>query len=79
MSKVRKHDEEMHSSHSPAMFVAATIVDTTWRMFVPTIGLLLVGKSIDDNYATKPFGIAIGIVLGSIIAAILVYRQLNNK
>lgn len=79
MSKVHKHDESKLSSDSPAMSVASTIADTTWRMFVPTIGLLLLGRMFDTAYDTKPLGMAIGTVIGAVIAGILIIRQLNNK
>ena len=79
MSKVHKSDNAPVSPPSPNASIATTIADTTWRMFVPTIGLLLIGRAIDDTYATKPLGMAVGIVLGAIIAGILVVRQLNNK
>ena len=79
MSKVHNQDDQHTSSPSPAVSIATTIADTTWRMFVPTIGLLLIGRAVDDEFGVKPLGMILGIVAGSIIAAILVMRQLNNK
>lgn len=79
MSKVHKSDDTTLASRSPVVSIVTTIGDTTWRMFLPTIGLLLVGRAIDDEYSVKPLGMVLGIVIGSIIAAILVMRQLNNK
>lgn len=79
MSKVHKSDDTTAPSRSPAISIVTTIGDTTWRMFVPTIGLLLIGRAVDDEFGIKPLGVILGIVAGSIIAAILVMRQLNNK
>lgn len=79
MSKVHKSDDTTVPSRSPVTSIVTTIGDTTWRMFVPTIGLLLIGRAVDDEFGIKPLGMILGIVAGSIIAAILVMRQLNNK
>lgn len=55
-----------------------TMADTTWRMFVPSVGLTLLGAWLDGQFGTKPgltFG---GIVLGFAGAALLVYLQLRG-
>lgn len=55
-----------------------TMADTTWRMFVPSVGLTLLGARLDGQFGTKPgltFG---GIVLGFASAALLVYLQLRG-
>lgn len=54
-----------------------TIADTTWRMFVPIIGLMLLGDLVDQHFETKPLFALIGVVLGSIIAGWLVIKQLR--
>lgn len=58
--------------------IAVEMADTTWRMFVPTIGLLLLGRALDARYGTKPWGMVAGIILGTIIATMLVKRQLTR-
>ncbi len=45
-------------------------------MFVPTIGLTIIGVVIDTHYGTKPWATILGIVLGAGLAALLVRRQL---
>lgn len=50
--------------------------DTTWRMFVPTIGLTVLGLVVDNHYPTKPWATVVGIVFGAALAAWLVRRQL---
>lgn len=59
-------------------YVIATMADTTWRMFVPTIGLLLLGLQFDQANHTLPWGTLIGLAIGSIIAGLLIRQQLNT-
>ncbi len=56
--------------------VILDMADTTWRMFVPTVGLLLVGRWFDTRYGFKPWLMLVGFSLGSLIAAMLIKRQL---
>jgi hypothetical protein len=51
--------------------------DTTWRMFVPIIGIALLGVWADNTFATKPWMTAIGVTIGVVIAAVLVRQQLQ--
>jgi hypothetical protein len=72
---------EPHTERSTG--VAASIIidmtDTTWRMFIPTIGLLMLGRMLDSHFTTKPWLMIGGIVLGSVIAGLLVKRQLARR
>lgn len=60
------------------ILLLGTIGDTTWRMFVPTIGLTVAGVYADKSFGTKPWLSAIGVVLGAVIAGLLVKRQLQK-
>ena len=60
------------------ILLLGTIGDTTWRMFVPTIGLTVAGVYADKALGTKPWLTTIGIVLGVIIAGLLVKRLLQE-
>lgn len=62
-----------------ALYLLATMADTTWRMFVPVVGTLLVGRQIDRAYQTRPLAMIIGTILGVLITAVLIKRQLNRK
>ncbi|MFZ1258299.1 MAG: AtpZ/AtpI family protein [Candidatus Saccharimonas sp.] len=64
---------------SPTVTLMLSMADTTWRMFVPTIGLLLLGRLADESWHIKPFGMIAGIVIGSLIAAWLVKQQLQKE
>lgn len=55
-----------------------TIADTTWRMFIPTIGFTIAGVSLDNILNTKPWLTIVGIIVGVVIAFILVIRQLSS-
>ncbi|QQS22440.1 hypothetical protein IPM09_02795 [Candidatus Saccharibacteria bacterium] len=60
----------------PASVLILTIADTTWRMFVPTISLILLGNLADDTWHTKPYGLLIGATIGALIAGLLIKQQL---
>ena len=63
---------------SPVVLLLGDLGDTTWRMFVPTVGLLLVGVYVDDHMHTKPWGLLAGITLGTLIAGFLIRKQLRK-
>ena len=65
-------------SRSSALYLIATMADTTWRMFVPTVGLLLVGNWLDEKYHTKPFLMLLGAAVGAGIATYLIKLQLKR-
>ena len=54
-----------------------TIIGTTWRMFVPSIGLMLVGRWADLMLHTKPWLMFVGIIVGLATAAGLIYQQIR--
>lgn len=58
--------------------VLGTIGDTTWRMFVPSIGFTLLGVYLDSIFETKPWLMIVGIVFGAVMAILLVKLQINR-
>ena len=58
--------------------ILGTIGDTTWRMFVPAVGMTLLGVWLDMIFDTKPWLMVAGIVLGVVFAVILVKVQLDR-
>jgi hypothetical protein len=64
--------------HTTVVLLLGTIADTTWRMFVPIIGLTILGVFGDNTYHTKPWLTMSGIVLGVAIASLLVIRQIKK-
>ena len=63
---------------SAAILLLGDIANTTWRMFVPTVGLLLLGVYIDDQFDTKPIALLIGAALGFILAIWLTIKQVKD-
>ncbi len=63
---------------STVLLLLGDIGDTTWRLFVPTIGMTIAGVYLDNQIDTKPWLTIAGIVLGIILAAILVRNQLQK-
>lgn len=55
-----------------------TIGDTTWRMFVPSVGFTLLGVWLDSVFGLKPWLMIVGIILGFAMAVILVKRQVDS-
>lgn len=80
MSKLPSDSEKNGGHDTPpqpgAAYLIMSMMDTTWRMFVPTVGLLLVGNALDEHFGTKPWLLLAGAIAGGAIAAILIKLQL---
>lgn len=63
---------------STVILLLNTIGDTTWRMFVPSIGFTIIGVITDRQLGTKPWLTVVGIVVGSVVAGLLVRRQIKR-
>ena len=79
MGKGPKSDTRSGTENSgdmlPLAFVV-TIADTTWRMFVPSVGFTLLGVWADAEWNTKPWLMVAGIIIGAASAYLLVSRQI---
>ena len=58
------------------MILARTMMGTMWRMFLPTIGLTLLGLWLDNVSGMKMRWLLAGIISGAIISLILVALQI---
>lgn len=58
------------------MILARTMIGTMWRMFLPTIGLTLLGLWLDNVSGMKMRWLLDGIISGAIISVILVALQI---
>ena len=58
------------------MILARTMIGTMWRMFLPTIGLTLLGLWLDNVSGTKMRWLLAGILSGAIISVILIALQI---
>ena len=76
-----QHDDDKQTTPpdtSTVILLLTTIGDTTWRMFVPTIGLTILGLLADKWLHTTPWIMIFGIVAGSYLAYILVKKQMKR-
>lgn len=58
------------------MILARTMIGTMWRMFLPTIGLTLLGLWLDNVSGMKMRWLLAGIISGAIISVILIALQI---
>ena len=58
------------------MILARTMIGTMWQMFLPTIGLTLLGLWLDNVSGMKMRWLLAGIISGAIISVILVVLQI---
>ena len=58
------------------MILARTMIGAMWRMFLPTIGLTLLGLWLDSVSGMKMRWLLAGIISGAIISVILVALQI---
>ncbi len=76
-----QHDDEktpVPPDSSTVILLLTTIGDTTWRMFIPTIGFTILGLLIDKWIGTTPWVMILGIILGTYVAYVLVKRQIKK-
>lgn len=70
-------DHQMPPKQSTVLLLL-TIADTTWRLFIPTIGFTIVGILVDKQLGTKPWIMIAAIALGIATAYLLVRSQIKK-
>jgi hypothetical protein len=80
MSASQTDDEKKPTppNSSTVILLLTTIADTTWRMFIPTVGLTILGLLADKALKTTPWIMIVGIILGAYLAYVLVRRQIKK-
>lgn len=76
-----KKQEKALDANAPkevARMMFRTLISTTVRIFLPVAILFGIGLAVDLNTPTKPWGMAVGVSIGSIVAIILVISQLKS-
>lgn len=58
--------------------VGLLFLDTSTRLFVPSVGGTVLGLWADNSWGTKPWLTLVGVTVGTIIAFLLVYLQLKG-
>jgi len=74
----KKGDAHQLPPKQSTVLLMLTIADTTWRLFIPLVGLTILGLIIDKQMGTTPWVMVGSIVLGAIIAVLLVKMQLKK-
>lgn len=72
------NDDQKTPSEKSSTVVLMTIADTTWRMFVPSIGFTFLGIWLDAKYGTLPWLMFSGIVVGFLVATLAVKLQYDK-
>ena len=70
--------DQNRSKLSAPMLIIATALDTTWRMFAPTLGGTFLGLGIDYWLGIAPIATIVCLILGVITSGVLVIKQLND-
>lgn len=79
MSTSHKSSDEPQVPPKPSQAVILlALVDTTWRMFVPSLGLTFFGLWLDGKWGTAPWIMLAGAILGLLVAAMAVKMQLRK-
>lgn len=77
-SPTKKGDEKSLPPKQSTVLLLLTIADTTWRLFIPTIGFTIIGLLLDKQLGTKPWIMVASIVTGVAIALLLTRSQLKK-
>ena len=80
MAKSLTSDADTSSAPSSTTLnlILGTVADTTWRLFVPTIGGTIIGIWIDSSFDTKPWATIIGVTVGTAASLGLIYLQIRK-
>ncbi|MBP9668047.1 AtpZ/AtpI family protein [Candidatus Saccharibacteria bacterium] len=70
--------EPNRPSRKAVLLLLADMADTTWRMFGPVILFVALGIWADDRYTTGPWLSLAGVLIGSLLAALLIKKQLSR-
>lgn len=80
MSTSPENDDEHRTppEKSTVILLLKDMGDTTWRMFVPTIGGFLAGSWADGYWRTEPWLAILGLLIGIGVTILLVRQQLKG-
>ncbi len=74
----KKAKKSTTPSANDVLVLFGTVADTTWRMFVPTIGGLALGLWADSVFSTSPILAIAGVCIGAIASLGLVFVQVKG-
>lgn len=73
-----KSKKTVTPSANDVLVLFGTVADTTWRMFLPTLGGLALGMWLDSTFSTKPLFVIAGVTLGVAVCLGLIYVQIRG-
>ncbi len=76
-SRSASHDTAKQPQ-SAAILLIYTIIDTTWRAFVPTIGGTFLGVGLDKLFGLAPLMTVVMIIVGFALSALLIMLQIKS-
>lgn len=71
-------DNGVPPDSSTVILLLLTLADTTWRLFIPTVGFTILGLILDKQVQTTPWIMIAGIVVGVVVAILLIRAQLKK-
>lgn len=75
----KEHDDTpTPPEKSTVILLLGSVADTTWRMFVPSVGGTLLGVWADHMFGSKPWGTLLGIIIGVVVTVVLVRNQFKK-
>ncbi len=77
MSTESRENARSHGSQVVSV-LWRTLLGTTWRMAVPTVGLFFLGVWADRQFAVKPWLMFAGLLVGTALAAGLITHQIKG-
>lgn len=80
MPTPKDYDDDVKSAPSGKIvfLIFATVADTSARLFLPTIGGTILGIWLDHTFDLTPICTILGVLLGSAMAFMLVYFQIQK-
>lgn len=78
MNKSPRKKTTNRPHQSAAILLLSTIADTTWRLFVPTIGGTILGVLLDNMFNTPPLFTSVLIAVGFATSILLVTLQIRS-
>ena len=71
-------DQKLPPNSSTVILLLLTIGDTTWRIFIPSVGLTIAGLLLDKHFHATPWLMIAGIIVGATVAILLVLAQMKK-
>ena len=78
LPSLKTSDKTAVDPKAASKLLLITMLDTTWRAFVPTIGGTFLGIGLDHLFHTTPWCTTVIVPIGFVVSAILIMMQLKG-